>query len=155
MSTCQLNSGEFSHGPFDHRSLFSYLSFMMEHSQLIYVKKVKGKGRGVFARVPIRKGDVVEKVPKILVPIDLIVRGYDNPKTARVFFVHDRKMVAICLGYGSLYNHSYKPNAIYEDGPMCTMIFRALRDIEPNEEICVNYNGDPKDKSPMGFTVVD
>jgi uncharacterized protein len=128
---------------------------MMTHSELIYVKKVPGKGRGVFARTAIAKGTIIEKVPKMLLPVDLIVNGYDNPGTARVFFVHDRKTVAICLGYGSLYNHSFKPNAIYEDGPIATMIFRALRNIQPDEEICVNYNGDPVDKSPMGFTVVD
>jgi len=128
---------------------------MMQHSDLVYVKKVAGKGRGVFARKPIRKGDVIEKVPKMLLPVHFIVDGYENPNIARVFFVHDSKTVAICLGYGSLYNHSYKPNALYEDGPVSTMIFRALKNIQPDEEICVNYNGDPVDRSPMGFTVVE
>ena len=128
---------------------------MMQHSDLVYVKKVKGKGRGVFARTAIRKGEVIEKVPKMLLPVNYIVDGYANPNIARVFFVHDSKTVAICLGYGSLYNHSYKPNAIYEDGPISTMIFRALKNIHPDEEICVNYNGDPVDRSPMGFEVVE
>ncbi len=128
---------------------------MLQHTDRIYVKKVKGKGRGVFARQPIRKGAVIERVPLMLVPIEMIVDGYANPRVARIFFEHDRKRLAICLGYGLLYNHSYEPNARYRDGPGLTIIFRALRDIEANEEICVNYNGNPADRSPMGFAVVE
>ena len=29
--------------------------------------------------------------------------------------MRDKKTVQVALGYGSLYNHSYKPNADYED----------------------------------------
>jgi uncharacterized protein len=128
---------------------------MMQQSELVYAKKVAGKGRGVFARTAIKKGTLIEKVPKMLLPIEFVVDGLANPNLARVFFIHDRKHVACCLGYGSLYNHSYRPNAIYEDGPSCTMLFKAIKDIKPDEEICINYNGDPVDKSPMGFTVVE
>lgn len=127
---------------------------MLEHSDLVYVKKVKGKGRGVFARKPIRRGAVIEKVPKMLLSPEMIVEGMNNSKLAKIFFIHDRQTLCVCLGYGSIYNHSFRPNAIYEDGPAATMIFRALRNIEPNEEICINYNGDPEDKGPVGFTVV-
>jgi uncharacterized protein len=129
-------------------------AFVLQHSDLIYVKRVKGKGRGVFARRPIRQGTVIEKVPKMLVSPAMVVDGMKNPQLARLFFVHDDKTLCVCLGYGSIYNHSYEPNAIYEDGPAATMIFRALRDIAPDEEICINYNGQPVDARPMGFKVV-
>jgi len=33
------------------------------------------------------------------------------------------------------------------------MIFRALRQLEPDDEICINYNGDPSDKTAL-ITVV-
>ena len=36
---------------------------MMQHSDLIYVKRIKGKGRGVFARKAIMLGAVIERVP--------------------------------------------------------------------------------------------
>ena len=127
---------------------------MLQHSELVYVKKVKGKGRGVFARKAIAKGTVIEKVPKMLLSEDMIVDGMANPKLAKIFFIHDRKTLAVCLGYGSIYNHSYEPNAIYEDGPAATMIFRAIRNIQPDQEICINYNGDPVDKGPVNFKVV-
>jgi hypothetical protein len=29
-----------------------------------------------------------------------------------------------------------------------------LRDIDPGEEITVNYNGEPEDAAPVGFQVV-
>jgi SET domain-containing protein len=118
------------------------------------VKKVKGKGRGVFARRAIPKGRLIEKVPLMLVPVRHIVGGLENPDLARHFFLHDSRQVAVCLGYGSLYNHSYTPNARYNEGPGGTMRFTALRDIAAGEEICINYNGDPEDRSPVGFEVL-
>jgi SET domain-containing protein len=34
------------------------------------------------------------------------------------------------------------------------MEFLALRDIEEDEEITINYNGEPEDGDPVGFRVV-
>ena len=64
-----------------------------------------------------------------------------------------RGTVAVALGYGSLYNHSYQPNARYDDGRGQTKIFMAIRDIALGEEIVVNYNGEPDDKTPVWFKV--
>jgi len=38
----------------------------------------------------------------VLVPIQQIVGGWNNPAIARVGFVRDRWTVAVALGYGSL-----------------------------------------------------
>jgi SET domain-containing protein len=53
----------------------------------------------------------------------------------------DCQQAAIALGYGSLYNHSYNPNAryVFRESEEC-LEFIALRDIEPGEEITINYN---------------
>lgn len=129
---------------------------MLEHSERIYVKKVKGKGRGVFARTAIRRGEIVERVPILLVPIASMVGGMENPTLLRYFFVWDDDHVAVTLGYGSIYNHSYAPNARYRhDRASQTMVYRALRDIAPGEEITINYNYYPDDKGPVGFEVVE
>jgi uncharacterized protein len=127
----------------------------MEHSELIYAKRVSGKGRGVFARGPIRKGMLIERVPIIVVPLSQVVGGKDNPFLSHYCFVRTRSAYAVALGYGSLYNHSFTPNARYRDGPDSTMFFRALCDIAADEEITVNYNGNPKDRSPLWFNVVE
>lgn len=128
---------------------------MMEHSELIFVKRVRGKGRGVFARSEIRKGTLIEQVPVISVPLGQIVGGKKNPFLSHYCFVRTASTYAVALGYGSLYNHSFAPNARYADAPASTMRFTAIRDIKAGEEITVNYNGDPKDRSPLWFEVVE
>lgn len=125
----------------------------MQHSELIYVKRVKGKGRGVFARCDIARGAVIETAPVMLVPIDTIVDGLANPNLARYYFMWNDKCLAMVLGYGTLYNHAYEPNARYEDGRGKTLIFRAIRKIKAGEEITINYNGRPRDRRPVGFKV--
>jgi SET domain-containing protein len=125
----------------------------MEHSPLVCVKRVKGKGRGVFARRAIAKGAVIERVPVVIVPIKNLVNGRANPVLKKYFYEWGPTTVAVSLGYGSLYNHSYTPNADYEHGAR-VLVYRAIRDIEPDEEITVNYNGSPSDRRPVGFKVM-
>ncbi len=125
----------------------------MQHYELIFVKRVKDKGRGVFARRDIPKGTLIETAPVMLVPIDTIVDGLRNPDLARFYFMWNDKHVAMVLGYGSLYNHSYRPNARYEDGRGKTLLFRAIRNIKAGDEITINYNGRPRDRRPVGFKV--
>jgi SET domain-containing protein len=124
----------------------------MEHSGLVCVRKVKGKGRGVFATCAIKKAAIIERVPILLVPIDDLVDGLSNRTLNKYFYHWSRKHVAVSLGYGSLYNHSYMPNARYLHGAQI-LTYRALRDIAKGEEITINYNYLPKDKTPMRFKV--
>ncbi len=125
---------------------------MLCHSELVEVKRVPGKGRGVFARHRIPKGSLIERVPVILLPI----REMGRPETTlgRFCFLRSRSTVAVALGYGSLYNHSYSPNARYDEEPGARMTFTALRAIRPGEEVTINYNGEPKDRAPVGFKVM-
>ena len=61
----------------------------------------------------------------------------------------------LALGFGSLYNHSYRPNARYDDvGPQAKS-FTALRDIAPGEEITVNYNGEPGRRKKVWFDLAE
>ena len=59
---------------------------------------------------------------------------------------------ALALGFGSLYNHSYKPTARYdqaEEGPV--LIISAIRRINPGSEITINYNGNPRSRKRLWF----
>ena len=59
---------------------------------------------------------------------------------------------AIALGFGSIYNHSYSPNADWKQNFRDnTMVYRALKQIKKGEEITVNYNGEPDDKTPIDW----
>ncbi|MFN5799515.1 MAG: SET domain-containing protein-lysine N-methyltransferase, partial [Planctomyces sp.] len=54
-----------------------------------------------------------------------------------------------------LYNHSFTPNARYDDAGRQVKEFRALRDIQPGEEITINYNGTEDGTDPVEFDVVE
>jgi uncharacterized protein len=122
-------------------------------SDAIEVKQIKGKGRGVFARRLIYDGEVIERVPVLVLPVGES-RGASGPTPMSDYcFDWGRGMVAVALGYGSLYNHSYQPNARYDDCSGQTKIFMAIRDIAPGEEIVVNYNGEPGGPVAVWFKV--
>jgi SET domain-containing protein len=125
------------------------------HSNAIEVKRIKGKGRGVFARRLIRKGEVIEKVPMLVLTAEEFESGVSGTSLSSYCFAWGKNSVALALGYGSLYNHSYRPNARYDDVGPRTKEFTALRVIEPGEEITVNYNGTPKSRSAVWFKVVE
>lgn len=121
------------------------------HSDSIEVRNSPKKGRGVFARKDIKEGDVIEKVPFLIVTWDEIA----DSELADYAFVITEEKSAIALGYGSLYNHSFSPNARYDDVGRKTKVFSAIRDIKKGEEITVNYNGDPDNQDSVDFKVVD
>jgi uncharacterized protein len=111
-----------------------------------------GAGRGVFATQPIRAGELIESCPVIALQ-DQNDRGRLR-KTGLVNYYFlwgkDRNRSAICLGFGSLYNHSYGPNARYlKHIDEEQMDFYALTDIAEGEEITVNYNGLPGDTKTL------
>ncbi len=123
------------------------------HSDLVEVRWTRKKGRGVFARQSIGKGTVIERAPVILVPTKEVFDTSAEPKLADYVFDWGKDTVAVVLGYGSLYNHSYQPNAEYYDSGRLTQVFTALRDIRKGEEITVNYNGWPEGRVRVGFRV--
>ena len=110
-------------------------------------------GRGVFTAAPIAEGSLIEVCPVIA------LSGKDRGQIDRTglydyYFIwgEEDQQCAIALGYGSLYNHSFEPNAEYRaDFDGLTLDFYALKDIEAGEEVTVNYNGDPDNKEKVWF----
>ena len=122
----------------------------------IDVKHFPGKGRGVVAQRLFRAGETVERPPVLVVPADEAPLIRDT-RLAHYYFEwgDDCTQAAIALGYGSLYNHSYTPNARYEfrEDEDC-LEFIALREIKPGEEITINYNNlGPSAANPLQFDV--
>ena len=126
-----------------------------QQSDAVEVKRTRGKGRGVFARRAIRKGEVIERVPVIVLTLDEYAKSLDSTVLKNYCFAWGKDQVALALGYGSLYNHSYKPNARYEDAGPTAKEFIALRAIAEGEEITVNYNGKPGSRAKVWFDVVE
>jgi hypothetical protein len=107
-------------------------------------------GLGVIAKESFKKGDTIEIVPLLLMPIKEfeLIR---QTKLYYYFFEYTNSHFAIALGYGSLYNHSFTPNARYlYNFKNKQLIIKAIKSIEVGEEIFFNYNYYPNDKTPLG-----
>ena len=119
----------------------------------ICVKDSPGKGRGVFAQRDFKKDEVIEISPVIVLSSEEI----DSLELTQLYNYYfawgpESKDAAIALGYGSLYNHSYTPNArYYKDFDSRLLKYVCIRDIQEGEEITINYNWDPEDKNPVWF----
>jgi len=123
----------------------------MQRLDSVYYKDTGDRGRGVYTSKLLKKGDVIEVCPVILLPeheIELI----DKTNMFNYYFLWQHKQAAIALGYGSLYNHSFEPNAEYVmDFEGEVLIIRAIKNISAHDEITFNYNGDPDDKDKLWF----
>ena len=120
---------------------------------LITVKDSPGKGRGVFAQRNFKEGEVIETCPVIVLPAEEI-DALELTQLYSYYFAWgpESKDAAIALGYGSLYNHSYTPNArYYKDFDNSLIKYVCITDIQKDEEITISYNWDPEDKSPVWF----
>lgn len=118
----------------------------------IEVRRSKNKGKGVFAMKDFERGDVIEICPCLtLTPTE----RKHLEKTVFNYYVYpwrSTRSAAVVLGYGSVYNHSYDPNADWkQDFRGTNMVYRAIKPIKKGEEITVNYNGEPDDDTPIDW----
>jgi uncharacterized protein len=121
----------------------------------VNIENIANKGRGVVAARPIAKGELIERAPVVVV--DKQHRAHLE-KTVLDHYVYDWSddALAVALGAGSLFNHSYAPNAVYvKRFDESELAYYALADIEAGDEITINYNGSPADLTPLWFDVVD
>ncbi|MCX7788441.1 MAG: SET domain-containing protein [Spirochaetes bacterium] len=125
-------------------------------SSSLFVAESPGKGRGVFTEHRISKDQLIEACPVLLFNDGEDARHIDATPLGNYYYRWKDGFNALALGYGSLYNHSYHPNAYYRRNyANQTIEIVALRDIEPGEEILINYNGDPSCMDPLWFPCVD
>ena len=136
--------------------------FISRQSNLVEVRRQDNRGRGgrgAFAVCNIPSGTIIERVPVILIPENQV---FGDPATADrsaciSWYVFDwegmtkRNYVALALGYGSIYNHSYSPNAKYVKVAPDIIEFHAISEIAADEEILINYNGDEEPDRAMHF----
>ena len=127
-------------------------------SSKVYVCKSRTPkaGRGVFARSDIKKGEIIETSPIIEIPQNDRSNVKDGILITYFFyFGKNKKRQALALGFGSIYNHSYKPNITYNIKSTEKLIeFIALDDIKKGEELHFNYLGNSKQKNkkrPLWF----
>lgn len=107
----------------------------------VYVAGSAGRGRGVFAARRFEPGETIELCPAIALP-ETDARTLDATRLHDYYFGwgEDGQQAAIVLGYGSLYNHSFTPNAEHRKNFAAgTMLIVAVRSIVAGEEIFIRY----------------
>lgn len=126
---------------------------MKQRMPSIYVGPSPVHGLGVFTTSKIPVESVIEICPIIFLPEEDIP-ALKTTVINNYYFEWgvDAKNGAIALGYGSIYNHSFQPNAYYDiDVKNNQLYILAYRNIIHGEEITINYNGEPHDKAPLWF----
>ena len=121
----------------------------------LYIAETEKRGRGVFCARDIEKGELIEMCPLIKIPnkqLEYIGKTvlYDY------YFLLDDKDHSTCiaLGYGSLYNHSPKPNAeVLMDADAELMYVECLENIQAGSEILISYSGKSKNMEELWFPV--
>jgi len=119
----------------------------------LYVGSSDIEGRGVFCAHSLTTGDIIEICPVIVLDssdLQLI----DNTGLYDYYWLwgEKRTMPAIVLGYGSLYNHSFTPNAETEiEMDENQIIFRALKEIREHEEILIDYSSGEQEYRDLWF----
>ncbi len=107
--------------------------------------------KGVFATRDIKKGELIHRAPVLAYPNEEH-KYIEKTRLADYVFEYGTNHSALLLGYGMLFNHSYEPNADYEISfENHSFDFYAYKDIKKDEEITINYNGDPDDDALLWF----
>ena len=126
-------------------------------SRRLRIAEAPRVGRGVFAERDYEAGEVIESSPVIVIPAS----DWEHLEKTELFnycYAWGERLdqMAIALGYGSLYNHSYAPNARYLRRCDDRLIdFVALRPIRRGEEVTINYNGAANCRDPLWFPVAE
>lgn len=129
----------------------------------LYIKKTK-HGRGVFSTEPFSEGDIIEVCP--VIPLSLkhgrivqttfledYVFQWPGGKQTQKTNPEKWSSCCVCLGYGSLYNHSFTPNCDWEARvKKLEMVFVALKDIPANTELVHDYEWPEWKAKEVGVT---
>lgn len=128
----------------------------MDRKKGLYLADAGHKGRGVFCTSDIKKGEVLEITPTIILNEsetntieDTLLANYvfqigsiSKSLRNRLGIKDIKKCCGVIMGIISYCNHAEEPNAEVEweehNGTLYHQV-RALRDIPKNTEICTSY----------------
>ncbi|WP_292627359.1 SET domain-containing protein-lysine N-methyltransferase [Mesorhizobium sp.] len=119
-----------------------------DRSNAIYIKNVSHKGRGVFANIPFKNGDLIDRSPTWGFG-NVEATQFDNTGLFEYYFVRPSKFAQqpmvgyVVFGFISIVNHSSRPNARIawadeDTGTWASII--ALKDIKVGDEITHQYS---------------
>ncbi len=123
---------------------------------ILFIAPSHNKGRGVYTTEKIKAGTTIEISPVI------VLSQKDRKSIEESLLYHyifewgnNKKKGALGMGYISMYNHNYDANCAYEmDYDASTMEIRTVKDIQAGEELYINYNAVPDDKTALWFDAI-
>ena len=130
---------------------------MHDYIEVKYISEKKG--RGAFSKKPIKKGTIIDVAYVVPIPNKDYKKIYKTILYNYCYIWEDPEHMpafrnAITLSISQFINHSFKPNVQYlYDYENKAIEFSAIKDISKGEELTMNYNGRPFDKSPVWFEV--
>jgi SET domain-containing protein len=102
-------------------------------------------GRGLFATQPIEQGELVHVAP--VIPLTAIEKESVNKTILKEYlfwYEQGDYVLAVGLGYSSLFNHSSSPNVLFDvNFDRQEIVFTAKVRIEPDSELMIDYEYDP------------
>ena len=108
----------------------------------LFTAQTNQKGWGVFTDSAIDADTVIEISPVVLLTStekDLI----DQTILYNYIFDWEGGRACMAMGLVPVYNHAVPSNCEYfQDYENNTILIKTVRDIEANEELTINYNGD-------------
>jgi hypothetical protein len=129
---------------------------ILDRKKGLYLKHVGIKGRGVFCRTPIKRGEVLEVTPAvilneratdvvdgtILMNYNFIIGNISKPMRLKAEVKKSRAASSVIFGIMTFCNHDERPNAeiLWEekDGTLYYTL-QATRAIPADTEICTTY----------------
>lgn len=122
-------------------------------SPYLIIAPSDNRGRGVFSLKNIPANTIIEISP-VLVFSAKERKAIEQTKLFDYIFEwgKSKKQGCLALGYISLYNHAYESNCEYEmDFDHNLVTIRTVRKIKKGEELFINYNAHPSDKTKVWF----
>jgi SET domain-containing protein len=123
----------------------------------LYIDISEKKGKAVFTSALINKQSVIEIAP-------VIVMNESDREFLDKTLLHDyifewgddKKKCCMALGNIPIYNHSYTSNCEYfMDFEEEQIFVKTVREIQPGEELTINYNGDWNNAEKVWFEVAE
>ncbi|MBP6623743.1 MAG: SET domain-containing protein-lysine N-methyltransferase [Chitinophagaceae bacterium] len=121
----------------------------------IFTALTENKGWGVFTKSFIAAGTLIEESP-VIVMTEAEKALLDQTRLHDYIFFWQDNFCCMAMGNIPIYNHAFPSNCEYfQDYEKNTIYIKSVVDIQANEELCINYNGDYDNAEKVWFKTAE